>query len=231
MEAAKNTTSGQATWAPSWFDTVRAEKVRNSTFEMKEASDSFGYRMFNSVLAAVLLVVTFPVLLLCMLLIRLMSSGPAIFTQTRMGFGGRTFKIYKLRTMVLDAEKNGAVWARENDDRIIPMGRFFRKSRLDELPQLWNVLKGDMNMIGPRPERPEFFEPLSAKIPGYRDRLRVKPGITGWAQIHAGYAACEDSSKQKHEYDMYYIRNRSFGLDTQILLKTVTVVATGHGAR
>jgi lipopolysaccharide/colanic/teichoic acid biosynthesis glycosyltransferase len=133
--------------------------------------------------------------------------------------------------MVHNAEVGkGAVWAKKGDERITPTGNFLRKTRIDELPQLWNVFRGDMNIIGPRPERPEFFHLLCASIPDYSERLLVKPGLTGWAQINNGYADSVDSTRLKQSYDMYYIHNQSYRLDFKILLKTIAVVLTGKGA-
>ena len=151
-----------------------------------------------------------------------------IYTQKRVGLNGRVFKIYKLRSMYIDAEKDGPKWASENDERITKVGRIIRKTRIDELPQLVNILKRDMSFIGPRPERPEFIKEFIKYIPDFNDRLLVKPGITGWAQVNGGYSL---TPKEKLEFDKYYIKNRGFKLDLLILIKTIIVIFTRHGAR
>jgi lipopolysaccharide/colanic/teichoic acid biosynthesis glycosyltransferase len=150
------------------------------------------------------------------------SPGPIFFSQTRVGKGGKPFRVVKLRSMIPDAEKNtGAVFASKNDQRITRVGRLLRKSRLDEVPQLWNVLRGEMSMIGPRPERPEFIAELSSEIPFYRARLAVKPGVTGWAQVRYGYGSETADHLIKLQYDLYYVRHHSLLLDLQISIRTV----------
>ena len=149
--------------------------------------------------------------------------------RTNQGYG-RPFTLYKFRTMVVDAEKNGAQFAQKNDPRITPLGRFMRRTRLDELPQLWNVLRGDMSLVGPRPERPEFIEELTAEVPNYLDRLQLKPGVTGVAQIVNGYDNNIDSFKRKVAYDLLYLRNCCLWNDLKILTRTIFVVLTGKGA-
>jgi lipopolysaccharide/colanic/teichoic acid biosynthesis glycosyltransferase len=156
------------------------------------------------------------------------TKGPAVYSQIRVGKGGRLFKIYKLRSMRLDSEKDGIKWAEENDHRITKVGRVIRRMRIDEIPQLFNVLKGDMSVIGPRPERPFFTIEFNRKIPGFINRLRVKPGLTGWAQVNGGYNI---TPEEKFKLDMYYIENRCIGMDLLIMLKTLIVVITGEGAR
>ncbi len=165
------------------------------------------------------------------LAIRLDSPGPVFFRQIRTGLGGRPFTVFKLRSMRLDAERNGAVWAGQNDPRITRLGRFLRKTRLDELPQLYNVLRGDMSLIGPRPERPEFIRKLEKQIPFYSERHCVKPGVTGWAQVRYPYGASVEDALEKLRYDLYYIKNQSFLLDMEIVLRTIGVVLLGSGAR
>jgi len=173
------------------------------------------------VLAAGLLVVSLPLMLGCVLLVRLTSRGPAIYTQTRVGRGGRVFTLYKIRTMYHNCERQtGPRWSPPNDPRITPLGRLFRKLHLDELPQLWNVLKGDMSLIGPRPERPEIVARLRESVPGYDRRHSVKPGITGYAQIHLPPDTCLRSVKNKLVFDLFYIRHRSPWLELYILLAT-----------
>ncbi len=161
--------------------------------------------------------------------IKLSGKGPVFFKQIRVGKNGKYFTIYKFRTMVSDAEKNGAQWASINDSRITKVGRFLRISRLDEIPQIINIIKGDMGFVGPRPERPEFIKNLEDKIPHYSMRHLVKPGLTGWAQINAPYASSEEDSAKKLEYDLYYIKNRNLLLDIKIILKTVITVLQRKG--
>lgn len=172
-------------------------------------------------LAAGLLVVALPVMLVCVVLVRLTSRGPAIYTQTRVGRGGRVFVLYKIRTMYHDCEsKTGPQWSPPGDPRITPAGRVLRHLHLDELPQLVNVLKGDMSLIGPRPERPEIVEKLRQRVPGYDRRHAVKPGITGYAQIHLPPDSCLRSVKNKLVYDLFYIRHRSALMELFIALAT-----------
>jgi len=183
-------------------------------------------------LAFVGLVSTAPVMILAAIAIAIESGFPILFRQERVGQHGRTFTLLKLRTMRKDAEKNGAVWASAGGDpRITRVGNFLRKSRIDEFPQLWNVLRGDMSFVGPRPERPVFVEELQAHIPYYGERHTVKPGVTGWAQVRHGYTSTIEESEAKLRYDLYYIKNMSFWLDLQILLDTFKVIAFGRGAR
>lgn len=163
------------------------------------------------------------------LVIRLDSPGPVFYSQQRVGLDGRLFRIFKFRTMRQDAEKHGAVWAKVGDARVTRVGRFLRLTRIDELPQVWNVLRGDMTLVGPRPERPEFTSLLEAEIPGYADRHQVKPGITGWAQVRYRYTSTVRDAEAKLEYDLYYVKYRSIGLDLQVLLKTVAVVVQMRG--
>ncbi len=182
-------------------------------------------RGFDLLLALVMLVFTAPVIPLVALAIKLDSPGPIFFKQVRVGRGGRPFSIVKFRSMRQDAEAaTGAVWASDYDPRITRIGRFLRKSRLDEIPQLWNVFVGDMSFVGPRPERPEFDEELEREIPFYRARRAVRPGLTGWAQVSHGYGNTLFDALRKVEYDLYYIKNESLYLDLLILLRTVAVV-------
>ena len=191
-------------------------------------------RVFDLVASSALLLVTAPVMLMAAvaILIESGSRGPIIYRQTRVGQGGKPFRLMKFRSMVVDAEQDGvAQWAQKGDSRVTRVGCCMRKTRIDELPQIFNVFKGDMSFVGPRPERPEFVEKLSEKIPFYLARHRVKPGITGWAQICYPYGASEEDAIQKMQYDFYYVKNHSWFLDLMILLNTVEVVLWGKGAR
>lgn len=173
-----------------------------------------------------LLVGAFP-MLLCGLLVKLTSPGPVIFKQTRVGVGGVHFTLYKLRTMQNNAEKDGAVWAQKQDVRVTKIGHFLRKWRLDEVPQLWNVMKGEMSLVGPRPERPEFVRDLEQFIPYYSERLLVQPGITGWAQVKFPYAASLEAAARKLQFDLFYIKHMSLILDISILLRTFKTIIVG----
>ena len=162
------------------------------------------------------------------ILIKLDSKGPAIFKQERMGKGGKPFVMYKFRSMRIDAEANGPQWASENDDRCTKLGHFIRKCRIDELPQLINIFKGEMSFVGPRPERPYFYDEFEKYIPGFKNRLLVTPGLTGYAQINGGYSL---KPEEKIVYDMEYIKNRSLKLDFYCIFKTIAIVFTHEGAR
>ena len=193
---------------------------------------AFVKRCFDLIVSAVLLVLTVPVLIVAALLIAAESAGPVIYRQERVGFRGCSFTVFKLRSMATDAEKDGkAAWASANDSRITRIGRFIRRTRIDELPQLLNVLKGEMSFVGPRPERPEFVAMLTEQIPFYAVRNSVKPGLTGWAQVRYSYGATVEQSVRKLEYDLYYVKNHTLLLDLVILLETVRVVVLGEGAR
>jgi sugar transferase (PEP-CTERM system associated) len=189
-------------------------------------------RFISILLSLALLIIVLPLIPLIALAIRLTSPGPVLYRQKRVGRFGRVFYCYKFRTMRADAEADvGPTWAGDNDPRITPVGRFLRKTRMDEIPQLWNVLRGDMSFVGPRPERPEFVEQLAAKIPYYHLRHVVRPGITGWAQINYHYGASVEESKEKLRYDLYYIKNQSLSLDLYIVVQTVKTVLLGRGSR
>jgi lipopolysaccharide/colanic/teichoic acid biosynthesis glycosyltransferase len=162
--------------------------------------------------------------------VKLTSPGPALYHQERVGLHGRVFTVHKFRSMRSDAEAGtGAVWAKANDDRITPIGRILRRTRLDELPQLVNIFRGDMSFVGPRPERPEFVRQLTDQIPFYGQRHVVKPGLTGWAQVRYTYGASVEDAMEKLQYDLFYIKHLSFGLDLFILLKTVQTVVLRKG--
>ena len=184
-------------------------------------------RLLDLSVAVVGLLVSFPLLFIALVFIVLESGFPSFFKQQRTGFLGRPYTLFKLRTMKVDAEKSGAKWAVEGDRRVTRVGSFLRKWRIDEIPQFWNVLKGDMSVVGPRPERPEFQEELNKEIPHWNCRHLVKPGLTGWAQIRFRYASDSESSEEKLAYDLYYIKNASIILDIQIILSTLRSVAKG----
>jgi sugar transferase (PEP-CTERM system associated) len=189
-------------------------------------------RAFDLLACLLLLAVAWPVMLLTALLIRLEDGAPVFYRQTRIGLDDKPFDVIKFRSMRTDAEASGeAVWASQNDPRVTRVGAFIRKTRIDELPQLFNVLRGDMSFVGPRPERPMFVEELKCRIPFYEQRHRVKPGITGWAQLCYPYGASVQDAKEKLQYDLYYLKNHSLLLDLIILLQTVEVVLVGEGAR
>jgi exopolysaccharide biosynthesis polyprenyl glycosylphosphotransferase len=196
--------------------------------ELQPGAVSAGEQVFKRSLdllvAVPLLVALLPVLLATAVAVRLTSRGPALFTQIREGLGRRPFTIYKFRTMRIDAEAGGARWATANDPRVTPIGGFLRKSRLDELPQLWNVIRGDMSLVGPRPERPEFNRMLCDRIPWYDLRHLARPGLTGWAQVRYPYGASVEDAIAKLEYDIYYLRHASPAFDLRILVRTIAVV-------
>lgn len=187
-------------------------------------------RSFDFFVSLILGVIFLPFVPFIIIAIKTTSPGPIIFKQTRVGLSGKNFKIIKFRTMVKDAERNGPQWATPNDPRITNVGRFLRRTHLDEIPQLYNVLVGNMSLVGPRPERPEFEEKLSKEIPFYSIRHLVKPGITGMTQIRSFYESTTDDAKEKLEYELYYIKNRNFFMDLKIILKTIYQIfkATGR---
>lgn len=189
-------------------------------------------RCFDIMVAAALLVICAPLMLLVAVLIAAEGAGPVIYRQERVGFRGRTFTVFKFRSMLKDAEKDGKpAWATANDARVTRVGRLIRRTRIDELPQLLNILKGEMTFVGPRPERPEFVAMLIEQIPFYAVRHSVKPGLTGWAQVRYSYGATVEQSVRKLEFDLYYVKNHTLLLDVVILLETVRVVLLGEGAR
>jgi sugar transferase (PEP-CTERM system associated) len=189
-------------------------------------------RSFDVIVSVLLLLVTLPLMAVTAILIALDGRGPIIYRQTRAGHRGKNFTVLKFRSMAPDAEKEGSPsWASIDDERVTRVGRFMRRTRIDELPQLINVLKGEMSFVGPRPERPEFVEMLTQQIPFYAVRHSVKPGITGWAQVRYSYGATVEQAVRKLEYDLYYVKNHTLVLDVLILLETVRVVMLGEGAR
>jgi len=188
------------------------------------------WRMIDFGFGIVGLIVALPLLFVCAVLIKFTSKDPVFFRQVRLGYNEKPFTLIKLRTMHQDAERNGPQWAKENDPRVTPIGKFLRRSRLDELPQLWNILKGDMSIIGPRPERPEFVKELKRKIPYYGLRFAIKPGLTGWAQVNYKYGSSVEDALKKLQYELYYIQERSFILDMLIIIKTIQTVILRPGS-
>jgi exopolysaccharide biosynthesis polyprenyl glycosylphosphotransferase len=188
-------------------------------------------RVFDILVASLLLVLASPLMAVVALAVKLDSKGPLFYRQERVGLQGKSYWLWKFRSMRTDAERDGAVWARANDDRVTRVGRFIRKTRIDEIPQVFNVLVGDMSFVGPRPERPVFVEQLKTQIPFYGLREAVKPGITGWAQIRYPYGASVEDARNKLEFDLYYVKNGSLFLDIGIIFHTVRHVLLGRGAR
>ncbi|MBS0474559.1 MAG: TIGR03013 family PEP-CTERM/XrtA system glycosyltransferase [Proteobacteria bacterium] len=209
---------------PSWL-------IFSDGFSSGRAVSAALKRVFDIAASSLLLALTAPVIALFALLVKLDSAGPAFFRQRRVGLYGQDFDVIKLRSMRNDAEANGAQWAQKNDPRVTRLGQFIRKTRIDELPQTWTVLKGEMSFVGPRPERPEFVGELEQQLPYYAERHMVKPGITGWAQINYPYGASIEDSRHKLEYDLYYAKNYTPFLDLLILLQTLRVVLWREGAR
>ena len=209
---------------PSWL-------IFSDGFSSGRMISSAAKRVFDVAASSLLLALTFPIILVFAALVKIDSKGPAFFRQKRVGLYGQPFYLVKLRSMRTDAEKDGAKWAQKDDPRVTRLGKFIRKVRIDELPQVWTVLKGDMSFVGPRPEVPQFVEDLEDKLPYYAERHMVKPGITGWAQINYPYGASIADSRHKLEYDLYYAKNYTPFLDLLILLQTLRVVLWPEGAR
>ena len=210
---------------PSWL-------IFSDGFSAGRRLSGIAKRLFDLAASALLLLLTFPLIALTALAVKLESRGPAFFRQRRVGLYGVPFDVIKLRSMRVDAEVGGkAVWAQKDDPRVTRVGRFIRKLRIDELPQAWSVLKGEMSFVGPRPERPQFVADLEARLPYYAERHVVKPGITGWAQINYPYGASVEDAREKLEFDLYYAKNYTPFLDLLILLQTARVVIWPEGAR
>ncbi|PEQ11067.1 sugar transferase [Novosphingobium sp. PC22D] len=209
---------------PSWL-------IFSDGFSSGRMLSSASKRVFDVAASALLLVLTAPLIVIFAVLVKLDSKGPAFFRQTRVGLFGQNYECVKLRSMRTDAEADGAQWATEDDPRVTRIGRFIRKVRIDELPQAWSVLKGQMSFVGPRPERPEFVADLEEQLPYYAERHMVKPGITGWAQVNYPYGASIEDSRNKLEYDLYYAKNYTPFLDLLIILQTLRVVLWHEGAR
>ncbi len=189
-------------------------------------------RTTDLLLSITLLILLLPVIIITAVIIKIDSTGPVFFSQERVGENRKTYMVYKFRSMIAEAEKHsGPVWAQDGDDRITRVGSFIRKWRIDEIPQLINVLKGDMSFVGPRPEREFFVKELEDIIPYYGERFTVKPGITGWAQVSYGYGASVEDAIQKLNYDLFYIKNMSTFMDLMIVLRTIKIVLFSKGAR
>ncbi|HSL22763.1 MAG TPA: TIGR03013 family XrtA/PEP-CTERM system glycosyltransferase [Vicinamibacterales bacterium] len=207
---------------PSWLIFSRGFRKSRLLQAVKRTMDMAG--------AAAGILLTLPIMLGAAAAVRLTSPGPVLYQQQRVGQHGRAFILYKFRSMRAGAEREtGPVWAARDDDRITPVGRFIRRTRIDELPQLWNVLRGDMSLVGPRPERPEFVQALMREIPFYGQRHVVKPGLTGWAQVRYAYGNSVEDAMEKLQYDLFYIKNMSFGLDVFIVFKTIQTVVLQRG--
>lgn len=203
-----------------------------SRIDYSIVNDSFLFKIYHRILDIIIaitgLLISIPIIIIFAFLIKKEDGGPIFYKQDRLGKDGKIIFIYKLRSMRINSETNGAIWAEKNDSRITKIGKFIRKTRIDEIPQFLNILKGEMSIIGPRPERPTLTMEFNDKIPGFINRLVVKPGLTGYAQVHGGY---DISPEDKIKEDLYYIKNRSVFLDFSILLRTVKVIFTGEGAR
>jgi sugar transferase (PEP-CTERM system associated) len=218
------------------YGKIQLEGLRPSNFLYSDGfrirtSQQF-LRQVVSILAAALgLLLFLPFFPFVVLAVKLSSKGPIFFRQTRVGMGGHNFEVMKFRTMRTDAEADGAKWATKNDPRVTRVGMFLRKTRIDEVPQLWNVLRGDMGFVGPRPERPEFVQWLSEELPFYYLRTLIRPGLTGWAQVRYGYGASLAETKEKLEYDLYYIKHMSLGLDLLIMFETVKTILRRRGSQ
>lgn len=185
-------------------------------------------RVFDLIFCTILFFLTSPIIFIVCILVYLQDFKNPIYVQERVGINNREFKMYKIRSMIINAEKNGAQWAKKDDMRITKLGKIIRKTRIDELPQLINVIKGDMSLIGPRPEREVFYKEFEKDISNFRERLTIKPGITGYAQVNGGY---DVTPKEKLDKDLYYIENRNIKLDLKIVVKTIGTVLSGDGAR
>lgn len=205
---------------------MNEEKALNYLSKEENIGLHFLYRIIESTIALSVLLITSPILLISMIAILIEDGLPIFYTQKRVGKNGKIFSVYKLRTMKKDAEKQGAVWAIQNDNRITRLGKILRKTHIDEIPQMINIIKGDIALVGPRPERPEFVSELEVSIPYYFLRHSIRPGFTGWAQIKYRYARTIDDSKEKFEYDLYYIKNKNPLLDIGIVLKTIQIIFT-----
>jgi sugar transferase (PEP-CTERM system associated) len=208
---------------PSWM--IFSGRKRQARFNTTARA------VFHRGVALIGAILSLPIAFLTAILIKLESRGPILYKQERVGRNGKVFTVLKFRSMRVDAEKNGPVWASTEDDRVTRIGRVIRKIRVDEIPQFWNILKGEMNFVGPRPERPHFVRQLAEEIPYYEQRHLIAPGLTGWAQIKYPYGSSIEDARQKLQYDLYYIKNQSLILDATILFETIKTILFGRGAR
>ncbi len=216
--------------------TIQLDGLRPSSFLFSEGfrvkpSQQLMRRVVSFTAATIGLLLFLPFFPFVVLAMRIESNGPIFFRQTRVGLGGKHFTVYKFRSMVQNAEVDGAKWAQQNDPRVTSIGRFMRKTRADEIPQLWNVLRGDMGLVGPRPERPEFVPWLSEQIPYYDMRHMIRPGLTGWAQVRFKYGVTLEDSRKKLQYDLYYVKHMSLGLDLLIMFETIKTIVRRRGAQ
>lgn len=214
-----------------FLDSFDQNEVKNN-LDYSLVKESIIYNVYSRILdiglSLIGLIIGIPLVIIFGILIKLEDKGPIIYKQERVGKHGKLFNVYKLRSMRVDAEKYGAQWAQDNDPRILKVGNFIRKTRIDEIPQLFNILKGDMSIVGPRPERPMFTMQFNDDIDGFINRLLVKPGLTGWAQVNGGY---EMTPEEKLKWDIDYIQSRNIFIDIRIIFRTIKVVLTGEGAR
>lgn len=209
--------------SPKWFLENNGFEIYHNNFNLKAK------RLLDLLFAILIGVCVFPIMILAAIIVKLESKGPIFFIQERIGEGNKPFKIVKFRSMTTDAEKNGPQWASKNDNRVTKWGKIMRATRIDELPQLWNVLRGEMSFVGPRPEREFFIQQLEKEIPYYNLRHTVKPGLTGWAQVMYPYGASVEDAYRKLQYDLYYIKHHDVIFDIKVLLKTITIVVFGKG--
>ena len=209
--------------SPKWFLENIGFEIYHNNFNLKAK------RLLDLFFAMLIGIFAAPVIILAAIIVKLESKGPIFFIQERIGEGNRKFNIVKFRSMTTDAEKDGPQWASKNDNRVTKFGKIMRATRIDELPQLWNVLRGEMSFVGPRPEREFFIQQLEKEIPYYNLRHTVKPGLTGWAQVMYPYGASVEDAYRKLQYDLYYIKHHSIPFDVKVLLKTVTIVIFGKG--
>jgi len=218
------------------YGKIQLEGLRPSSFLYSEGfrlspSLQFTRQLVSLTAAALGLLLFLPVFPFVALAVKLSSRGPLFFRQPRVGMGGRIFNVIKFRTMFTDAESGGAKWATKDDPRVTKVGSFLRKTRIDEVPQLWNILRGEMGFVGPRPERPQFVAWLTDELPFYYLRTLIRPGLTGWAQVRYGYGATLAETKEKLEYDLYYIKHMSLGLDLLIMFETIKTILLRRGAQ
>ena len=212
------------------IDSLKPSALIFSTGFRRRITSRLAKRLLDLLISAIGLFLLSPIFLLIAIIIKLDTSGPVFYRQVRVGLLGRPYIIWKFRSMRRDAENQGPRWAQANDPRVSRVGWWLRKSRLDELPQLINVLRGEMSLVGPRPERPVFVQDLRVIIPYYDIRHTVRPGITGWAQVNFRYGASREDSHTKLQYDLYYVKNLSLSLDLRVLIRTVNVILLGKGA-